>query len=92
MPRLPDRIRRVLRGRLHARSRGVPHPGERREARERDGMGEMASEFTMDELHEFLKGDLRPPNANPVFKEQLRDEMWDLVREVYGATKDEEEG
>ncbi len=53
-------------------------------------MGETASEFTMDELHEFLQGDLLPPSANPDFKEQLRDEMWDLVQECYGDAKDED--
>ncbi len=53
-------------------------------------MGETASEFTMDELHEFLNGDLLPSSASPHFKEQLRDEMWDLVQECYGDAKDED--
>lgn len=91
MPSLPERIRRAIRGRLDTHDRGASRSGDRRpDPRERDAMGETASEFTVDELHEFLQGDLLPPRANPDFKEQLRDEMWDLVQECYGDAKDED--
>jgi len=41
--------------------------------------GELASEFSMEELQEFLEGDLRPPSADPVFKERLREDLWKML-------------
>lgn len=37
-------------------------------------------EFTMDELREFLEGDLLDVRADPEFKERLRRKLWELVR------------
>jgi hypothetical protein len=58
----------------------------RRENRpERDGreqrqvIHEIAGEFTTEELQEFLEADLHPVEADPVFKEALRLQLWELV-------------
>jgi len=37
----------------------------------------------MEELREFLEGDIRPPAADPVFKEQLRADLWEMVQKTY---------
>ncbi|MCP3985815.1 MAG: hypothetical protein GY723_15640 [bacterium] len=37
---------------------------------------QVAAEFSMEELQEFLEGDLYPDRADPNFKEELRDELW----------------
>ena len=41
---------------------------------------ENASEATMDELREFLEGDILDVGADPKFKEALRRKLWDLVQ------------
>lgn len=45
---------------------------------------EAAAEFDEDELLEFLAADYDPAFADPAFKEELRDELWALVRERAG--------
>jgi hypothetical protein len=42
---------------------------------------ETAYEIDEDELLDFLAADHDPIPADPVFREQLRDELWALVRE-----------
>ncbi len=42
---------------------------------------ELTSEFSMDELQEFLEGDIRPPAADPVFKERLREDLWKMIQQ-----------
>ena len=37
-------------------------------------------EFSLEELREFLEGDLLDPRADPVFKERLRRKLWELVQ------------
>jgi len=44
-------------------------------------MGEGAMEFTVEELRDFLEGDLIDVRADPTFKERLRRMLWDMVRE-----------
>ena len=44
---------------------------------------ELSAEFSTEELMDFLAGDSRPCDADPVFKEELRGELWKLVRERY---------
>jgi hypothetical protein len=39
-----------------------------------------SSEATMDELREFLEGDVLDVGADPKFKEELRRKLWDLVQ------------
>jgi hypothetical protein len=51
---------------------------------------EIAPEFTMDELAEFLEADLHPDTARPEFREKLREELWALVREKYGTDERDE--
>jgi hypothetical protein len=43
-------------------------------------MNEGAMEFTVEELREFLEGDLLDVHADPEFKERLRRMLWDMVR------------
>jgi len=55
---------------------------ERREPsglREREVIEELASEFTAEELQEFLEADRHPIEADPLFKEQLREKLWKLL-------------
>jgi hypothetical protein len=39
---------------------------------------------TLDELREFLEGDVLDAGANPEFKEALRKKLWDLVQAKIG--------
>ena len=41
---------------------------------------EIAAEFTTEELLEFLDADQQPDRADPVFRERLREELWQLVK------------
>ena len=43
-------------------------------------MNDGSSEFTIDELREFLDADHRGSGADPEFKEKLRKKLWDLVQ------------
>jgi hypothetical protein len=43
-------------------------------------MNEGATEFTVEELREFLEGDALNVHADPAFKERLRRTLWDIVR------------
>lgn len=51
--------------------------------RDRNGrpMNEDAMEFTLEELREFLHGDVLGVRADPEFKERLRRVLWEMVRE-----------
>jgi hypothetical protein len=42
-------------------------------------MEEGAMEFSMDELREFLEGDVRV-QADPAFKERLRRRLWEMLQ------------
>ncbi len=46
---------------------------------EREVIEEIASEFTTEELQEFLEADRYPIEADPVFKEDLREKLWKLL-------------
>ncbi len=51
--------------------------------RDRRGDSEFAQdvrEITMDELREFLEADLGGATADPKFKEELRQTLWDLLQ------------
>ena len=65
---------------------------ERREPsglQEREVIEEIASEFTTEELQEFLEADRHPIEADPLFKEQLREKLWKLLqRSIQGASGD----
>jgi hypothetical protein len=65
---------------------------ERREPsdlQEREVIEEIAAEFTTEELQEFLEADRYPIEADPLFKEQLREQLWRLLqRSIQGASGD----
>ncbi len=46
---------------------------------------EIAAEFSIEELMEFLDGDLYPSLAKPEFKERLRSDLMKLVETRYGT-------
>ena len=51
--------------------------------RDKRGDSEFAenlSEITMDELREFLAADLFDATADPKFKEELRQTLWDFLQ------------
>ena len=43
-------------------------------------MNEEAMQFTVEELREFLEGDVAEVRAYPEFKERLRRTLWEMVR------------
>ena len=43
-------------------------------------MQEVSPEFTTEELEDFLRADHLPVQADPDFKERLREELWDMVQ------------
>jgi hypothetical protein len=87
-----QRFRRKLVPRWATRSeRAVDRAMERREQsrlQEREVIDEIASEFTTEELQEFLEADLHPIQADPLFKEQLREKLWKLVQRSIHADPD----
>lgn len=74
-PGIVAHVRERLRRRREQRSLG--------EAAEEQRLTEIASDFTTDELQEFLEGDLHPVEADPVFKEELRQRLWLMVQRRY---------
>jgi 2-hydroxy-3-keto-5-methylthiopentenyl-1-phosphate phosphatase len=44
-------------------------------------MEDILSDFSIDELREFLEADLVDVKVDPEFKERLRKQLWDLVQE-----------
>jgi hypothetical protein len=45
-----------------------------------------------EELRDFLSADGTEVNADPAFKENLRETLWKIVEERYGLPDDESEG
>jgi len=54
---------------------------------EREVIEEIAAEFTTEELQEFLEADRHPIEADPFFKEQLREKLWRLVQRSLTASR-----
>ena len=46
---------------------------------------ESASAIAGQELAEFLEGDLFPDGARPEFREQLREELWEVLQRANDA-------
>ena len=71
-----ERLLRLWRGR-------EPRGGRSRRGarREPEVIEEIAAEFTTEELQEFLEAGNAPVPADPVFKEQLREKLWEMVQE-----------
>jgi hypothetical protein len=44
-------------------------------------MEDILSDFSLDELREFLEADLVDVKVDPEFKERLRKQLWDLVQD-----------
>lgn len=44
-------------------------------------MEDILSDFSIDELREFLEADLVDVKVDPEFKERLRKQLWELVQE-----------
>jgi len=42
---------------------------------------DMLTDFSIDELREFLEADLVDVNVDPEFKERLRKQLWNIVQE-----------
>jgi len=42
---------------------------------------DILSDFSIDELREFLEADLVDVKVDPEFKERLRKQLWDLVQD-----------
>jgi hypothetical protein len=55
------------------------------DGQERQVIDDMAAEFTHEELQEFLEADLYPIEADPAFREELRDRLWELVQRQHAA-------
>jgi hypothetical protein len=72
--------------------RAADRPMEPREPsglREREVIDEIASEFTTEELQEFLEADRHPIEADPLFKVELREKIWRLLqRSIQGSFDD----
>lgn len=66
--------------------------GSGRGSRERAVIDEVAGEYSTEELQEFLEADHLPSRADPAFKEDLRERLWDMVQERARERGDEESG
>ena len=44
-----------------------------------------------DELREFMSGDWLDVKADPAFREKLRDQLWNMIRDRSGKGSDEDE-
>ena len=47
---------------------------------------EIGAEFTTEELLEFLEADHAPVEADPDFRERLREELWEIVSRQAAAS------
>ena len=50
-------------------------------------MEDILSDFSIDELREFLEADLVEVKVDPEFKERLRKQLWELVQEHARSTR-----
>ena len=57
--------------------------------RGRQAMDQGATEFSVDELREFLEGDRLDVRADPEFKERLRARLWEMLRSRRARPDDE---
>ena len=69
----------VVRRRRKRRSGRIAENGQDREALKM--MEDILTDFSIDELREFLEADLVDVKVDPEFKERLRKQLWDLVQE-----------
>jgi len=53
---------------------------------------EIGTEFTTEELQDFLEGDLYPAQADPAFKEALRRKLWAMLQARHGHPEEPKRG
>ena len=59
---------------------------------ERESMtDEVLTEFTVEELREFLQGDTLDVPVDPAFKERLKRRLWELVKEQARRREDSDD-
>ena len=59
---------------------------------ERESMtDEVMTEFTIEELREFLQGDILDVPVDPAFKERLKRRLWELVKEQARQREDSDD-
>jgi len=51
---------------------------------------DMLTDFSIDELREFLEADLVDVKVDPEFKERLRKQLWNIVQEQARTPRDGE--
>lgn len=68
----------------------APDRREQKGWQRREVIEEIAAEFTTEELQEFLEADQYPIDADPVFKEQLRETLWKLLVRNLPSTSDDD--
>jgi hypothetical protein len=75
------------------RAERAPDPAlDRREQKgwqRREVIEEIAAEFTTEELQEFLEADRYPIEADPAFKEELRETLWKLLQSTIRSPSDD---
>ena len=76
-----------VRRRSKRRGRRDDESGQDREALKM--MEDILSDFSIDELREFLEADLVDVKVDPEFKERLRKQLWDLVQDHARGPRDE---
>jgi len=59
-------------------------PGEPSQKPMQEANDDMNTEFSDDELQEFLEADKLDVSADPAFKERLRRKLWEMVRKRLG--------
>jgi len=67
-----------MKRRRRRRSEQNTGPDQGREALK---MEDVLTDFSIDELREFLEADLLDVDVDPEFKERLRRRLWDIVQE-----------
>ncbi len=50
-------------------------------------MEDILTDFSIDELREFLEADLVDVKVDPEFKERLRRQLWDLLQDRAGRPR-----
>jgi hypothetical protein len=53
-----------------------------------DGLANETAEIKVEEMREFMMGDLLPDLANPDFKARLRAQMWEMLQRRRSKAED----
>ena len=71
--------------RRRTKRRVEPNTESSRDREKLKMMEDILSDFSIDELREFLEADLVDVKVDPEFKERLRKQIWDLVQDRAGG-------